>query len=241
MDAAVVVDDRTGHLGWSHRGDGAGVVGGSQVVACTPVQGTVVCRGPGLRTERGTAELSQGAGGGGRRYRGADAPPAGDVAPRTPAGSRIRAARKAVRQVAVLVLVVASVSARASPCRAWPSTYRPSAAHLMLRQHRRQKSVTTVAAPASPSRENAFAIRTPLHETARQPHAHVPREVPRDAATKTGRPTPPLPGEPEKLAGQMPFAAGSRIATHSTCEVIGNMSHVAGREETSGQRALYGS
>lgn len=168
-------------------------------------------------------------------------PPAGDVAPRTPAGSRIRAARKAVRQVAVLVLVVASVSARASPCRAWPSTYRPSAAHLMLRQHRRQKSVTTVAAPASPSRENAFAIRTPLHETARQPHAHVPREVPRDAATKTGRPTPPLPGEPEKLAGQMPFAAGSRIATHSTCEVIGNMSHVAGREETSGQRALYGS
>lgn len=50
----------------------------------------------------------------------------------------------------------------------------------------------------------------------RRASRHVPRQ--------TGRAHSPTPEEPEKTAGQSPFTTGSRIAAHSTCDVIGKMS-----------------
>ncbi|CAL9623130.1 hypothetical protein SUDANB140_05900 [Streptomyces sp. enrichment culture] len=50
------------------------------------------------------------------------------------------------------------------------------------------------------------------------------RRASRRALRETGRARPASPEKPTKTAGQNPFPTGSRIATHSTCEVIGKMS-----------------
>lgn len=49
-------------------------------------------------------------------------------------------------------------------------------------------------------------------------------DAPRHGLRETGRAPPTTSGESKKVAGQSPFAAGSKIATHSTCDVIGNTS-----------------
>lgn len=51
------------------------------------------------------------------------------------------------------------------------------------------------------------------------------------AREETGRATDP----DNKTAGQDALPAGSRIATHSTCDAIGNMSHEAGTAIIAGQ------
>src|SRR5690606_7395812 len=49
-------------------------------------------------------------------------------------------------------------------------------------------------------------------------------KVPHHAPWRTGRGTTGDPQQSREIAGPSPFTAGSKIATHSTCEVIGKMS-----------------
>ncbi|KAF2776975.1 hypothetical protein STPH1_1634 [Streptomyces sp. OM5714] len=61
-------------------------------------------------------------------------------------------------------------------------------------------------------------------ESAGEPRGDYLQQAPRGELRETGRARPASPEKPTKTAGQCPFAAGSKIATHSTCDVIGKMS-----------------
>jgi len=65
------------------------------------------------------------------------------------------------------------------------------------------------------------------HAPVVKPQVNHAATTPRGELRKTGRAPSSTPEEPDKTAGQSPFCAGSRIATHSTCDVIGNMPHEA--------------
>lgn len=68
-------------------------------------------------------------------------------------------------------------------------------------------------APAVPTRSG----------TAGQKHPTGMQCAPPLELRETGRAPPAAPGKPKKTAVQSPFWAGSKIATHSTCDVIGKM------------------
>ncbi|CAM5451526.1 hypothetical protein SALBM311S_04556 [Streptomyces alboniger] len=71
----------------------------------------------------------------------------------------------------------------------------------------------------------ALAIRRSLVEPAGRKHSSGTRPTPRRTHTETCRRNPPRSWKIRKPAGQSPFAADSRMATHSTCDVIGNRSN----------------
>lgn len=77
--------------------------------------------------------------------------------------------------------------------------------------------------PLTELRQNVPDPR-PHCETAGEPRGWNLQHAPRGGLRETDRARPASPEKPTKTAGQSPFTAGSRIATHSTCDVIGNMS-----------------
>lgn len=90
-------------------------------------------------------------------------------------------------------------------------------------QNERQLSVETAASLRTAREEDrtAVPVRHLKCQVRRRSSAAYALHVV-DSWKQVSR-TRPKPGKPEEPAGQTLFEAGSRMATHSTCEVIGNM------------------
>ena len=70
---------------------------------------------------------------------------------------------------------------------------------------------------------HASAFPSPIEPQVSQRPSDM-RPAPRHAPMKAGRADPLGTSGIRELAGQRLFVAGSKIATHSTCDVMGNMS-----------------
>lgn len=75
----------------------------------------------------------------------------------------------------------------------------------------------------------------PLVETAARKPSRPYGKTPHHAPWRTGRGSTGVPQQSRGIAGQDLFGAGSKIATHSTCDVTGKMSRQGGSRITPGQ------
>lgn len=114
------------------------------------------------------------------------------------------------------------------------------AAHLTHRQKQRRTSVKTFADPVSDGVAQSVLNSRSRCETAGEPRGGNLQHAPRGELRKTGRAAPSPPERPKKTAGQSPFVAGSRIATHSTCDVTRNRSTQNMWKKIAGQRRADG-
>lgn len=111
---------------------------------------------------------------------------------------------------------------------------------ITLHQKQRRTSVKTFPSPVPYGVEAERSRLTPLPRNRRSEAWREPTHAPRGEPSETCRHDPPATWGIRKLAGQRPFAAGSRIATHSTCDVIGNVSQNDGRDIPAGQERFPG-
>jgi hypothetical protein len=95
---------------------------------------------------------------------------------------------------------------------------------LTLHQNKREMSVAATSLSSTHRRGTPSVIPTAPQWTAGQQHCPALRYSPRRALRETRRLVLTRIDRSRKTAGQAPFVTGSRIATHSTCEVIENTS-----------------